>query len=462
MSERLLNFWESFRSNLWFVPMTMALAALGLAVLMLNIDRDLADDFTLPNYPWIFRGSAEGARLLLSTIAGSMLNVLALVLSLTLVALTLASSQYGHRLLRFFIRDGGNQVVIGTFMANYLYSLIILRGVRGLEDAGFVPQISISVAILLSVAALFVLIYFINHVASSIQVETLVDRINNNLQDTIRRMYPLLEDYREPPFGTESFRESMRERIENEGVPLDLHREGYVQTLDEDTLVELAATHKLIVKLEVQPGDFVYRDTILAYVVRENGEENGRPLDENLAEEIRDVLVVGRRRNLVQDVGFGIDEIVEIALRALSPGINAPFTAVECINRLGATLSMLAERRMPSDLLGDTKGNLRVITRQVSFSTLMDLAFNPIRVFSGGVPFLNVAMLDALAQVARRSANEEVRGALLRHAGMIRDNAKTHLKEAQDLDQVETAHRNLMLLLHRELPEGPPDPDLPS
>jgi uncharacterized membrane protein len=186
---RLLSLWERVRSSYWFVPSLMLLASIGLAFLMLVID-DHVDSERLRETAWFHRHETSGARELLSTIAGSMITVAGVTFSITIVALTLASSQYGPRLMRSFMRDPGNQIVLGTFIATFMYCLLVLRTIRDAEDDRFIPYLAITVAILLAVLSLGVLIYFIHHTAASIQVANLVARVGESLEKGIDKLYP--------------------------------------------------------------------------------------------------------------------------------------------------------------------------------------------------------------------------------------------------------------------------------
>ncbi|MBC7706367.1 MAG: DUF2254 domain-containing protein, partial [Rhodoferax sp.] len=173
MKTQPYKFWDRLRSSLWFVPATMAFLAVALAVAAVELDKAVADDWLL-SLGWSYSGGAEGASLVLGTVAGSMIAIAGAVFSMTLVALSLASSQLGPRLLRNFMRDTVNQVVLGTFVATFVYCLLVLRTIRRADEVAFVPHLSVTIGVLLAIVSVGVLIYFIHHISVSIQADQVV------------------------------------------------------------------------------------------------------------------------------------------------------------------------------------------------------------------------------------------------------------------------------------------------
>ncbi len=188
-SARLAQLWESLRTSYWFVPTVMTAGAVGLSFASVHLDQVVKAEWVRA-VGWIWAGSPEGARQVLSTIAGSMITVAGVAFSITIVALTLASTQFGPRLLRNFVRDLGNQVVLGTFVSTFVYCLLVLRTVRGGDVAEFVPYLSVTLGVAFALASLGVLIYFIHHVSGAIQAEHLIASVADELEDAIERMFP--------------------------------------------------------------------------------------------------------------------------------------------------------------------------------------------------------------------------------------------------------------------------------
>ena len=186
---RLRAWWDYLRGTYWAVPSAMAAAAVGLSVAMIQLD-EATTATMLERWSWVYTGGPEGARAVLSTIAASMITVAGVTFSITIVALTLASQQFGPRLLKNFLRDLGNQIVLGTFVSTYLYCLLVLRTVRGSDAEEFVPHLAVTVGVVLAILSLGVLIFFIHHVATSIQASRIIANVANDLELAIERMFP--------------------------------------------------------------------------------------------------------------------------------------------------------------------------------------------------------------------------------------------------------------------------------
>ena len=440
MKSRLLAVWDTLRSSFWLVPTVMVLAAMGLAYLTTALDEQLKTS-RLAGLGWIYTGSAEGARSMLSTIAGSMLTVAGLTFSITVAALTLASSQFGPRLLRNFVRDTGNQVVLGTFIAGYMYCLLVLRTVRGQEDNAFVPQISVTVGVGMALAGVAVLIYFIHHIAQSIQVAHLIARVGEDLDEAIDRLFPEQVGRSAAKGMRRQVAEDIPGGFEHEAISIPARAGGYMQAVDNKRLLELATGDDLIVRLVRQPGDWVVQDRTLAHAWPP------AHVNADLSQRIDNIFVMGSQRTHTQDVEFPIHQLVEIAVRALSPGINDPHTAMMCVDRLGAALWRLAGREFPSPYRYDEQGQLRVIAKPVTWAGITDKAFNEIRQYGRTSAAVTIRLLDTIALVAERVADDEGRAALLRQAMMIERGSHDGLAEEQDRADVRERYNAVLQAL---------------
>ncbi len=429
MTVKLQKAWETARASYWFVPTLMTMGAMALAFGMLALDTDYGHE-VVDDLGWIFSGGPEGARQVLSTVASSMITVAGVAFSITIVALSLASSQFGPRVLYNFMRDTGNQVVLGTFIATFIYCLLILRSVQGeFEGSSFVPAMSVTMGVMLAVASLGVLIFFIHHTAISIQAPQIIAAIHHDLRSAIDRLFPA--DVGEP-VGPSVGEDAEPENFEVESEPLRAAKSGYLQVVDDDRLIALAREHDMLLRLECRPGHFVTPGQPILRVW---------PAD-RLADEVRDELCetfgLGPQRTHVQDAEFAINQLVEIALRALSTGVNDPFTAFNCIDQLSAALSVVAGRALPSPYRRDDQGTLRVVAaKQITFGGLVDAAFNQIRQNSHTVPAVTIRLLEALASIARNTGREDYRDVLRRHAEMIRRGSLAELAEENDRRDVE-------------------------
>ncbi|MFO7544872.1 MAG: DUF2254 domain-containing protein, partial [Trueperaceae bacterium] len=388
MTTRMLTLLDRLGSSYWFLPSLMTLAAIVLAQITLRIDTAVSSD-ALDAIPLLrSRVQADGARTLLGSVAGSLITVTGLVFSITMVALPMAAQQFGPRLVGNFMRDRGNQTVLGVFLATYVYCLTVLRSIRSPDlpspdelaagaaaDPGFVPQISLAAAFVLTLASLFVLIYFIHHMAESIQVGNVMARVSRLLATRVAS-YPLKAE-------DEDDQEDDQEAAPNEGegeldgfdadvITVRSEHTGYLQAIDGANLARFAREHDARIRLHHRPGAYVMRGGPLADV---------RP--EAVADEVRDrlatYLVFGRGRTYQQDPSFLFDQLLEVALRALSPGINDPFTAIDAVDRLAEGLDLLARRAPPQSRWHDEDGVLRVVAPEFDLAGTAERVFGAIR-----------------------------------------------------------------------------------
>jgi len=435
---RRSRIWDSLHSSYWFLPALMAVLASALAFGMLTLDR-VVQSGLVSKLSWVYTGGPDGARTLLSAIASSMITVAGTVFSITIVAFTLASSQFGPRLLRHFMQDTANQVVLGTFIATFIYCLLVLRTVRSGDTSLFIPQLSVTVGILLAVASIGVLIYFIHHATTVIQASHVINEVSNDLKSAADRLFPtkfgqgLPEPH--PQVG------EVPRGFPREAAPVKATGSGYLQTIDDKQLMKIAQSKDLLLRLNHRPGQFIVPGCDLAMVWPEER------VTEKLSQKISGAFSLGRERTEQQDVEFPINELVEIACRAISPGINDPFTAIRCIDQLSVGLSYLAEREFPSAYRYDDDNHLRVIVEPVSFSQLVDAAFNKIRQYGTSDVSVLLRLLEAIAVIAKHTHRQKDRAALLRHAQMIHRGSHAGVTEENDQkDIAERYHRVLQAL----------------
>jgi uncharacterized membrane protein len=355
------------------------------------------------------------------------------VFSIMIVALTLAAQQFGPRLLHNFMRDRGNQVVLGTFTATFVYSLLVLQLVQKYENANrdAVPELVVPVAIILAMLSLGVLIYFIHHVSTLIQVPELIARVGHDLEATIDHYFPNIILPQSVPDEAHGQRVAPPPDMERQSAAITAPRSGYFQAVEDDTLMELARQFDVILRLKPRPGDFLVRDddVVLAWP--------GERLCDELERQVRGALIIGNRRTRIQDIEFAVRELVEIALRALSPAINDPFTAMACIDHLAAGLCRLCRRGFPSRYRLDERGRLRVIIDPFTYQGIVDAAFNQIRQNAAHHVAVYISLLEAIAVVMRHTCNEEQRAALLRQARMIHACACEGFRDEEDRRDLE-------------------------
>lgn len=425
------------RASYWFVPTLMSIAAVALSIGMLQIDARLGLTGAR-EIGWLWAGGPDGARSILSTIASSMITVAGVVFSITIVALTLASSQFGPRLLRNFLRDSINQVVMGTFVATYLYCLLVLREVKSVaEQAPFVPYLSVTVAIALTTASLAMLILYIHHIARSIGAETLVANVAAELRESLQSLFPeQIGDSQATPAAREADDTAPEER-----TPVLAPRGGYIQAIEGDTLLALASEKALVVHLLRRPGDFIPEGAQLAEIWP------AQRADDEAQAAVVGAHLIASSRTPRQDAEYCINQLVEIALRALSPGINDPFTAISCVHWLGDALGLAAQRQMPAPCRADEKGAVRVIAKVSTFQGLADAALNGIRQYGAANPAVAIAMLQVIGEIAPRVTRPEDRQTLLRHAEAIFEDAMARSPNPGDAADMQT-HRDRVCRLY--------------
>ncbi len=440
MKTLLLKYWYRLRSSFWFVPATMACLAVALAFSCVALDRTFTDDW-LQLVGWSYSGGAEGASLVLSTVAGSMIAIAGTVFSMTLVALSLASSQLGPRLMRNFMRDTANQVVLGTFVATFVYCLLVLRTIRRADEVAFVPHLSVSIGVLLAIVSVGVLIYFIHHISVSIQADQVVARVGRELDGGIDSLFP--GDFGSP--GSDASRPIIEANLPavfaGDAAVVSALNDGYLQLIDADVLMALASKEDLLIRLERRPGHYLIKGRAMLMVWP------AERVTETLTAKLQAAFVLGNQRTAAQDVEFSFQQLVEIALRALSPGINDPFTAVACVDRLGSALCRLARRDIPSPLRYDSEGRLRVIAPGSTFTGIVDTAFNQIRQSGRSNPAVVIRMLDAIGEIADHVHCSQDADCLQRHVNMIIKGAREAVPDPEDVSAVETRYTATTLRL---------------
>lgn len=381
----------------------MTTVSVVLALLMVRLDQELLIDDRLGSSAWLFGGGSEGARGVLSAIAGTMITVTGVVFSITIVALQLASSQFTPRVLRNFTGDRGNQVVLGVFIGTFTYSLLVLRSVRSASDDRviFVPSASITLAIILAVISIGFLIYFVHHSARSIQAAVVIDRAANDTHRLIDQLFPA-------DIGKPAEQQAPIRPPDEEPRRVPAERGGYLQAINADSLFELAERGAFTIRVEPYVGDFVFAGTTLASVWPLNRLDReaieGRPEEKNgqasLDDKIRSAFALGFERTAQEDLGFGFRQLADIGVKALSPGINDPTTATMSINRMADALVTLAGRTPPAPVRTGEDGSVRLILSGPPFEDLVRLAFSQVRHYGVGDPSVAEHLGRTLGRVA--------------------------------------------------------------
>ncbi len=427
MKARILQRWARVRTSYWFVPGLLVAAASALAAALIAGDAAVQTR-GIAGLDRIDLTGPEGARALLSTIAGSAITVAALVFSITMVVLSTASAQFGPRLLRNFMRHNATQVVMGTFVGTFVYCLITLAAVRADADRLFVPQSAVAGGLVLGVLAFALLFYFIDHVSRFVQAGHVIDDVARSLERALRRSFPERADApaRRTPDDEESDDDRAMQNDEQAARTIVAARSGYVEAISTPDLVALAEAGDFVIRVVCRPGHFVIAGRPLAFAV-----PAGR-VDEELAARIARSILTGPERTSTQDPEFAVHQLVEVALRALSPGINDPYTAMNCIDRLAAALSVLAGRALPSRYVRDAGGRVRLVTDPFTYGGIVEAAFNQIRQAASGNLAVSLRLLEAVEVVARGDLPEPFHEALRLQVDAIREAASEQFHAQSD------------------------------
>jgi len=400
--------------NLWKTPLALTLGAIVL--FGLTLIPDTLDKFGVIHIPsWLTMGSIDDARAILSAMMGSVATVLALIFSVALLVVSMVATLFGPRLLYRFLQDRVTQMTVGLFMATFVYISLCFLVTHEDPASRFVPQISLITSWFLVVTSFGFLVYYSHRIASSIQNPDMIARIADDLHPAVVRSHE-----RGPNEGIGAApddAEILRQAASGGTVPCP--QSGYVQHINHDALVAAARKAGALIVFTFRPGQFVLRGEPLASVVPLSAANTLEPtLDRCVA--------IGRHRTITQDSEFGVAQIVEIAIRALSPAVNDTFTGMACVDWVGEALLVLAEQPAPEGTWYDTDGALRVWIPPVRLERLVKLAFDQIRQASVGTPAVLIRQLDMIRRLAprlpdaaRRALSEQAKAISEMETGLV-------------------------------------------
>ena len=428
---------EELRTTLWVVPSILVVAAVLLFVVTFEIDlAAYHHDVTLPS--WLRTGSADAERQVLIAIAAAVITVIGVVFSITILALTLASQQFGPRMMRNFVRDKGSQITLGVFVGTFVYAVLSLGSINSVSSA-FVPYLSTSVAEALLLVDLGVLIYFIHHIAKSIQLPEVIAGIADDLMQSIDSEFPEhVHDRADAPHQLQSGKSvpELLKLVEERGAVVRSQVGGYIQYVGYAQLIGIATRTDSFIRLEHRPGHFLGTGRPLAMVwPREAAPE--------VASALEKAHVVGPHRTLVQDPVFAIDQLVEIAIRALSAALNDTFTTLTCIDWLAAGLSRVSGRVLDEGVYRDGDGRVRLIEFDPSYARMVNRAFDKIRQGAGGMPAVLIRLIDSLGSIMLDTTSAEQRIVLRRQADMVLRLSEATVAEDNDLEEIRFRYRRI-------------------
>ncbi len=413
----VIYLWERLRTSLWVIPATMTLCAAVLAYFTADFDR------LLNHWDWarqlLYQGTPVGTRSLLSTVAGSMITVAGVSFSVTMVALSLTSSQLGPRLLSNFMRDKGNQLVLGSFIATFMYCLLALGVVS--EQSASMNSISASAALLFSIISLMLLIYFIHHIANSMQADVIVQSIAKDLDKSLCSLFTSTDKH--TPMADVQVRDGLKDSVFAE---ITCVGSGYLQGIDESSLIRISRKHNFCVEMLRRPGHYLTPGLPLFRVI---GQDSVSPA---ITSRLLRLFIVGGSRTPEQDPEYAIFQLVEVALRALSPGINDPFTAMTCIDHLSGSLASVASAPAKPPFRSDEDDVCRLLLDEINFAAIVDAAFDQIRQTAQGNAATSIRMLEAFTRIVTVAEGPGRAAALKKQADQLYESNLERLS-AKDL-----------------------------
>ena len=424
MTSRFRAWIEDLGDQFWLRPALVVIICIALAQGAVLIDRAATTSNDFASVAWIYSGGAEGARSLLSSVASSAIGVASTIFSITIAALSLASGQMGPRLLRNFVRDGRNQVSLGIFLGTFAYSLIVLRTVRTASEQEFVPSLATTGALILALLCVGTLVWYVHHIATSINVERVIDTVHGDLCASIlthtREQADMLQPLAHPV-----------------GQTIVVSGSDFLQAMDEAMLADWADKHGVVVRMLVRAGDYVPKSAPIAFV---------DAVTDGASAAIGRALTFGNKPAAFQDLEYSVRQLNEIAVRALSPGINDPFSAGSVLERFGDALCRVAPRHLPSGAF--SRNGRIVLTHPVTdYDGLCDAMFHTIRQNAAGSAYVLIRLVDVLSRVAEVERLGLRTDALRRHGDLALAAGRRDVADEAGLADLETSHRRLLRVL---------------
>jgi uncharacterized membrane protein len=419
MTARLKNFWNAIQGSLWFLPSSVVVACVAVAFFMVWLDTSVIGQ-ALPDIPLLLQAGPEGARDMLSTIASSMLTVASIAFSFTIVVFSFASTQYGSRTLHNFMDDNVNQVVLGVLLGTFVYCQVVLRTIR-LEQGSFVPSMSVNFALLLAIADLGLFIFYIHHVAETIQAYHIVQRVGAGTRKSIESIFHERASSPAHPIADEDLY-----RLIGPQVDIRCSKEGYIQAIDTDSILALMQRHDLVIEYSKAVGMYVVQGERLACV------GPAARVTEAVIAQVHDSFLLGAHRTLYQDPQYGVLMLTDIAIKALSPAINDPNTAVMSLNQVSSVLRLVAARELPEQVRYGVDGKVRAILKAPTFANLAAQAFDQVRRFGMSDATIPIKLLDVIEEIATGDPLPEHLEVLRLHARAIIEDAELNLKSTRD------------------------------
>ena len=402
--------WDRLKVSFWFAPVVMSLAAILLAWAMYWVD-GLIPNETLQDSRFILSGTPGEIRTMLISMASTVLATAGVVFTLLTLPLSTVAAQYGSRLLRIFLGDRTTQLVLGTFVATFVYCLAAALSIPPAQVEPDAPQLTATVGLFLMLVTFASLILLVQHISTMLQAPNIAAVAGAELRDVVSAEIPEVRSGDGRQDGSEIRPESL---VEKDGYPVRVERAGYIQYIDPQSVITLAREHNLVIRLLRKPGHTVWPKARIALVWP------AARVDEALDQQIRNAFRVGNGRTPTQDVLYAVNQLVEMATRAMSAAINDPFTAMTCLDYIGEGLALFIQQGEKSPYYYDQDNQLRLILEPVTFAELLNGAFNMLRHCSCDNASVLLHMLEVIEVIGQEAKSPEARQELQRHVSLIK------------------------------------------
>jgi uncharacterized membrane protein len=435
---KLLKNYDAIKTSFWFTPCLILFLTITSCTILLFIDLYAGLD-SVHWLAFLYHADANITRSLLTTIASSVMTVVSITFSITIVALTTASSQFGPRLIRNFMEDKSTQIVLGVFISLFIYCLILVRMTNDFAKGHFLPGLTFAGAIAMTLCGILLLIYFIHHVSQNLQSDNIIDNVYSELQYSINQIFK--QQKKEEDTTSNKKSAITKPNIESElispvnkreAIPLKSPACGYIQTINYAHLTKVMKKLDGYLEVSVNPGDFVVNLMVTMNChIKHLSKEDEKSLHNGFT--------LGPKRTPIEDPEFAVHQLIEIALRALSPGINDPYSAIACVDKLTAMICNLTQEHFPQGTTYDEDGIKRVSYKTTSFQNLANIAYDQIRQYSQTCLAVQLRLLEGLIRVAEQ-ASLSTHWTFVRHQKQMIEHS---LKQQNliDLDKKEVTNR---------------------
>ena len=427
--------WDRMKVSFWFAPLVMSAGAVLLAWAMYRLDTLIPND-VLETSRFILTGTPGELRTMLISMAGTILATAGVVFTLLTLPLSTVAAQYGSRLLRVFLGDRITQLVLGMFVATFVYCLAAALSIPPATVEPEAPQLTVTVGLCLMLGTFASLILLVQHISTMLQAPNIAAAAGAELRDVV-----LAELTLENETVEQTGREAAEALLEKDGYPIRVSESGYIQYIDPESVLTLAREHDLVIRLLCKPGHFVWHETIVALVWPANR------VNEELEEDLQSAFRVGSGRTPTQDLVYAVNQLTEMAVRAMSPAINDPFTAMTCLDHLGEGLGLFIQQGRKSPHYYDRDHRLRLVLEPATFDELLGAAFDMLRHASCDNASVLLHMLAVIDGIGRKTKSPEARQSLLRHVNLIQSEIQAGKLVEEDRHYIQCGTETMQLQL---------------